>query len=675
MIVSWDWLQEYVSLSMPQAELENRLAMAGLNHEESWTVGTDVAIDLEVTSNRPDCLGHIGVAREISVLWDQPLRIPRPKLSTSANRVADACQVTIQSPDLCPRYTARVIRGVKVGPSPDWLAKRLQTVGIAVINNVVDITNYVMLECGQPLHAFDFAKINGQQIIVREATKDEPFVAIDHKTYTLQPGMCVIADTSGPVALGGVMGGETSEVSPATTDLLIEAADFAPLAVRGAARGLRLHSPSSYRFERRVDPEGIDWASRRACQLIQEIAGGELLDGVMDVHPGPKAERAPILFRFSEIRRILGIDLDASRALQILEKLGVQFDVESTTDTQAAVIGPSWRRDLTREIDLIEEVARIHGYEQIPEDVGVPMVPSYRSDQDRLMARVRTTLAALGFSEAMTPSLATPEISDAFSPWTSAEPIRSNTPALRGADCLRRSLVPSLLAARRTNQSLANARIELFEMAKVYLPASQGLPEEPMMVALTSGDEFKAVKGVIEAVLAELAVDRPLHCRAAVDHQLLAGDASCELRLGDDLLGYLGELSPAGLKNFGLRTRATVAEFRLSTLLEASDLVPQYQPLSAYPAITQDLNFVVDESVRWSDLSSTVQAAAGELLEDVRYCDTYRDTSKDGAGKKRLILSLVLRSQQETLTGEQAEEVRNTIVAACKTKHGAVLLG
>lgn len=256
MLVSWDWLGQYVQLDMSPDELAERLMMAGLNHEATLPHGRDLAINLEVTSNRPDCLGHIGVAREVAVLWKRPLQLPKAEPRAGFSRVDELAQVRIDCPQLCPRYTARVLRGVRVKSSPGWLVDRLATIGIPAINNVVDITNYVLMECGQPLHAFDLAQLEGRQIIVREARAGEPFLAINHKTYTLEPGMCVIADAQRAVALGGVMGGAQSEVSAATTDVLIEAAEFDPLSIRNTARRLSLHSDSSYRFECGWIPRG-----------------------------------------------------------------------------------------------------------------------------------------------------------------------------------------------------------------------------------------------------------------------------------------------------------------------------------------------------------------------------------------------------------------------------------
>jgi phenylalanyl-tRNA synthetase beta chain len=566
---------------------------------------------------------------------------------------------------------ARVIRGVKVGPSPAWLRRRLETLGITPISNLVDVTNYVMMECSQPLHAFDYQKIRGQQIIVRSAAAGEKFEAIDHHTYELQPGMCVIADAQRPVAIGGVMGGADSEVSGSTRDVLVEAADFAPLAIRTTARALRLHSPSSYRFERGVDPDGTDWASRRACQLIVELAGGELADGAVDMRVESPARRDPIVLRFSQLPRVLGIEVPAVRVLEILRDLGLETVAEDAQ--RATLVSPSWRRDLTREIDLIEEVARIHGYDAIPEDVGVPMVPSQRQPQHRVLAMVRGVLTARGFSEALTVSVVDERLSDCFSPWTDAPPIRASAPILRGADCLRRSLVPSLLEARRVNESLANDPIELFETAKVYLSTRHGLPDEPWMLAMTSGEEFRTVKGVIETMLESLHVHEPLSIEP-LESDFLEPQQSGWMLLGAERLGLIGPVNPPARKQLGLRRPTVIAELRLGMLVELSQLVPQYQPLSPYPAIQYDFNFVVDERIQWAQLEATVRQAGGEVLEAVKYQETYRDEERDGAGRKRLLLSVRLRSNERTLTGQEAEQVREAIIGACQRELQARLL-
>jgi phenylalanyl-tRNA synthetase beta chain len=671
MIVSWNWLQDYVALDMDPAELAHRLAMAGLNHESTERVGQDLAIDLEVTSNRPDCLGHLGIAREVSVLWSRPLRVPDPQPPTGGPEVGQITKVSIACPDLCLRYTARVIRGVKIGPSPAWLASRLHSIGMAVINNVVDVSNYVMMECGQPLHVFDLRRLQGPEIIVREALPKEQFPAIDHRLYPLDPGMCVIADAQRAVALGGVMGGSESEVSETTTDLLIEAAEFSPLSIRTTARKLGLHSPSSYRFERGVDPVGVEWASRRCCQLIVELAGGQLAPGVLDVG-APTTRRPPITLRLSQLPRVLGIEISGEEVERILTALGNERT--SRTRDSLEFVPPSWRRDLTREIDLIEEVARIHGYDQIPEDVGVPMAPSHRTHEDRVLERVRQAMTAAGFDEALTASVVPRPWCDALSPWSSAPPLTANTPMLKGADTLRMSLIPSLLEARRLNESVANDPIELFESARIYLAQPDGSPREQWTLAATSGGGFHAVKGVVETVLEILHVATPLSV-AASSLPLLEPDRQGRLELKDRLLGYLGEVSAHGLKQFGLRSPTTVLELDLGVLAAVAELVPQQRTLSDFPAIARDLNLIVDESVLWADLSSTIRAAAGPLLEALQFQEVYRDPQKDGAEKKRLLFSITLRSPDRTLTSEEADQTRDHVVSACRDKHQAVLLG
>jgi phenylalanyl-tRNA synthetase beta chain len=676
-------------------EFERRLMMAGLNHEGTEEVAGDLAVDLEITSNRPDCLGHIGIARETAVLFGSELTIPAAAVKEGKTPVDKLVKVRIDCPDLCLRYTARVIRGVKIGPSPKWMTRRLETVGITAINNVVDISNYVLMECGQPLHTFDFGKLKGGEIIVRRPVPGETIEAIDHKTYTLGPEMCMICDAKDPVAVGGVMGGAQTEITDATRDVLIEAAEFDPVSIRNTARQLNLHSDSSYRFERRIDPEGLDWASRRCCELILELAGGELAAGVVDVGQQPP-KREPITLRFSQLKRILGIDVPPERVREILAALGNeevasgQWSVASESQisnlksqipnpqslipnpSSLTVVPPSWRRDLTREIDLIEEVARIHGYETIPEDVGVPMVPSARRREDRVLEKIRRVLTAAGFDEAMTLSVVDERTSAAMSPWTDAEPLRSQMPVIRGADCLRRSLVPSLLSVRRTNEALANAEIELFEIAKIYLPEPDGLPREELMLSITSGREYPVVRGVIEAILSELKIAAPLEA-GDTDLAVLDPAAACCLRFRNESFGYLGRLASPALNQFDLRSLTIVAEVRLAPLIEAADLVPRYVSQSPYPAVARDLNLVVNESIRWADVAEAARSAGGPCFESLEYRDTYRDAQRLGGDKKSLLFSISLRSAEGTLTGQQADEVRDRVVATCRERFGAEL--
>ncbi|NQU25327.1 MAG: phenylalanine--tRNA ligase subunit beta [Candidatus Nealsonbacteria bacterium] len=675
MIVSWNWLKQYVPLDMPLEELERRLMMSGLNHEGTEEVGGDLAVDLEVTSNRPDCLGHIGVAREVAVLWGSELTIPAAEPAEGKTPVDELVKVRIDCPDLCRRYTARVVRGVKIGPSPRWMQRRLETLGLTPINNVVDISNYVLMECGQPLHTFDFGKLTGAEIIVRRPHPGETIEAIDHHTYKLSADMCMIADARDSVAIGGVMGGAQTEISAGTADVLIEGAEFAPLSIRNTSRALNLHSDSSYRFERRIDSENIDWASRRCCELILELAGGELAAGVVDVGE-PIAEREPIVLRHPQVQRVLGIDVPVERVREILVALGSD-ETESAAKT-VTVVPPSWRGDLTREIDLIEEVARIHGYDQIPEDVGVPMVASVRTKEDRVVAKVRHALTAMGFDEAITSSVVDARAAEATSPWTDAEPLQSRTAVLRGADRLRTSLVPSLLAVRRTNEALANADIELFEIAKVYLPRGKKLPDEQLMLCITSGRDYRSVKGAIEAIIDVL--NRQAEVTALpFDGDLLDPGESCGMQLGavtssdTETFGYVGQVAEGGLEQFDLRSATTVAEVKLLPLVAAAELIPQHVGQPSYPAVTRDLNLVVDDAIRYADVAATVRQQCGDYFEDLQYLDTYRDAERLGPDRKSLLLTIVLRSAQGTMTNRQADEIRDRIVSACGERHGAEL--
>ena len=682
MIVSWNWLNEYVDLKMSHDDLVDRLTMSGLNHEGTEPMGDDQAIDLEVTSNRADCLGHIGVAREVAALYETALNIPDPQPKTSSEKITDHCSVEMTSPETCFRYTARLIKGVKIGPSPDWMQRRLESLEIGIVNNVVDATNYVMFECGQPLHAFDFAKINGGKIIVRNADPEEKFTALDHREYELDPSMCVIADAKDAVALGGVMGGEDSEVSDSTTDVLIEAAYFEQLAIRNAARKLKLHSPSSFRFERNVDSAQLDWASRRVCELILESAGGELLDGVIDVGE-PSITPEPVTLRYAQLKRLLGIEIPRAFVGPTLEKLGLV--ILSSDDESVTATPPSWRKDLTREADLVEEVGRIYGFDKIPDDVNVPMAASYRPKADRTIDKIRGVLTAAGFDEAVTPSLIPQPWSDAFSPWTDAAPMVSSQPMLGvleeysknigAVNLLRRSLVPSLIEAARINEYRSNLDVNLFETAKVYLPKGENeIPDQPAKLGLVSRRDFFAVKGVIETLIHTLDPTVRLSV-AGCNFDALDASQSAELLIDKKRLGWIGQVSKSAGKKFGLRSNAIVAELDLAVLEELAVMIPVYVETSSFPTVSRDFNFIVDNAIRWSELESTVRSVCGELLESIEYRETFRDEKKDGPDKKRLLLSVVLRSSTATLTGGEADDVCKSIIDSCQSNHAAALVG
>ncbi len=714
MKVSWEWLREYVALDVsPEAFLE-RLTMAGLNIETQTQVGDDRAIDIEVTSNRPDCLGHIGIAREASVLFGKPLKVPdaQPKstsFKTSAAKTSEVTSVVNECPDLCPQYTARVIRGVKIGPSPAWLRKRLATIGLPSINNVADVTNYVLMECGQPLHAFDFDRLHGKRIIVQRAKAGEKLIAINQKTYELQPGMCVIADADRPVGLGGVMGGLETEIGPTAKNVLIEAANFAPVSVRGTARKLILHSDASYRFERGVDVAQLDWASRRCCQLILELAGGELLDEPVFAGVPIEASRPRIKLRFGRISQILGIDVPADDAVRILTSLGVEpqtgregeapaeplpsMSTQKTarqeprppiapnpsTGSQPSAescefIPPTWRRDLTREIDLIEEVARIHGYDKIPQDVPVPLAVSAKSLRDRVGESIRSVLTSAGFSEAVTVSFVSEAMSDLFRPRGPLPKLAIEHSSFKRENVLRQSLVPSLLQSRQVNQRQGNFNAELFEIARVYLHADHKASEgdgEPLLLSLVTGRPFIEVKGIVDAVAHRLCRTATVTVKPAQIAEFVPGRGA-EVYLNGTLWGWLGELNRSVTDAVDLKDAVTVAELDVSLLERNAELVAEFKPLAQFPAIDRDLNFVLDEAVTWESLESIVSSAAGPLLDHIGFAGQYRGKQID-ADKKSYVVTLSYRSPDRTLTADEVETCQQAVIAACGEKLGAKL--
>jgi phenylalanyl-tRNA synthetase beta chain len=640
----------------------------------------------------------LGVAREIGVLFDRPIQVPVAAPQASGPAIADWASVQIESPEHCPRYTARLIRGVKIGPSPGWLQELLANASgnpaeFKSINNVADITNFVMKECGQPLHAFDFDLLAGQAIHVRAAREGEELQAIDHKTYTLQAGMCVIADAQQPIALAGIMGGAATEISDRTVNVLIEAAEFAPGSIRQTSRRLKLASDSSYRFERGVDPWAVDWASRRCCELILELCGGQLCSGVIDVG-GPPSSPPPIAFRLDQVARVLGIEIPAQTVERILVALGIDLSRRSSTGSAAGVDSgpvpvrwmaapPSWRRDLSREIDLIEEVARIHGYDQIPEDHPVPMAVSATTKFDVTCQRIRHVLTAAGLSEALSPSLVPSVLSDLYSPWTQSPSLTTLQPMLGvldtkfwntagPVDCARRSLIPSLLELRRLNEFRHHLPVELFEIAKVYLPGDR-FPTEPTLLGFCSGRSLLETKSVLTALFAAIDHDLRPSVTETVDPFFLPGRA-LQYRIGQTVVGLLGEISRSTQRKLKLKQGCVVGELFVEPLVDALQVIPQAQRQSLYPAIERDLNWIVDLPVRWAQLETAVRSAAGALLESVNYRETYIDAQRDGEGKKRILLAVTLRSLDETLTGKQADDVCRSIVARCEQELGAKLV-
>jgi phenylalanyl-tRNA synthetase beta chain len=673
MIVSWEWLHDYVALKAPLDDAVRRLTMAGLKVESQTQVGTDWAVDVEVTSNRPDCLGHLGIARELSVLFAQPLKFPDASPAESTAKTADATSVVVECPDLCPQYSARVIRGAKVGPSPAWLVRRLQAIGQPSINNIVDATNYVLMECGQPLHAFDLDRLRGRRIVVRRPKPGEKIIAINQKTYDLGPDMCVIADAERPVGIGGVMGGLETEIGPTARNVLIEAANFTPLPLRNTARKLSLFSDASYRFERGIDPLQLDWAGLRVCRLILELAGGELLaDPVFAGTPLP-GKRPPITLRFAQIPRVLGIEIPRSESVQILSALGNQPD-GPVPDEAARFIPPSWRRDLTREIDLIEEVARIHGYDAIPQNVEVPLRPSHRSLRDRVTDQVRFVFTAAGFYEAVTMAFSSDAECDLFQPRGDLPRLRVEHSSRKQENLLRQSLIPGLLISRQLNERHGTFDANLFEIAKVYLKTDFAEPEsrrEPPMIGFVTARPFGEAKGIVEAVAHRIVPKSSVIVKPSAVRQFAPGRGA-DVYLNGTLWGWLGELDRSVTEAIDLKDALTVGELDLTLLETSAELVPQSVPLAQFPAIDRDLNFVVDEAVTWEDLESVVSAAAGPLLERVGFGGQYRGKQIE-AEKKSYLVTLSYRAPDRTLTADEIDGWQKKVIDACGSRLGARL--
>jgi phenylalanyl-tRNA synthetase beta chain len=672
MIVSWDWLQEYVNLEESSDVVADRLMMSGLNLEGMKTVGDDLAVDLEVTSNRPDCLGHIGVAREAAVLFDTELKIPAAQPAESSQTAESLTSVAIECEDLCPRYSARIIKGVKVGPSPEWLKKRLATLGVESINNIVDATNYVLFECAQPLHAFDFDELYLGKIVVRRAKKGEKIQGIDHKEYNLTEDMCIIADADDPVAIAGVMGGSETEITGNTTNVLIEVAEFSVRSVRRTARALNLHSDSSYRFERGIDAHRMDWASRRCCDLIIELAGGELMEGAVVAGQPAPPEPDPITLRFNQLERILGVSIEAEEAESILNSLGMETVGKRTTES-ADFLAPTWRRrDVTREADLIEEVARIHGYDKIPEDAIVPLTVSQRTLRDNVIGRVADALTANGFYESITMSFVDEKLVTLFAPRKTETVLSVDHSTRRLENILRQSLIPSLLVARRENERHNNFNVRLFEIAAVFLTPNPGEPNsEPKMISLVTGQSFGEVKGILQSLACRVNPTNKISVKPSTVSQFVDGRGA-EVYLNNKFWGWFGELDREFTDPLDLRDACVVAEVELEVLEETADLRPQFEELARFPTVTRDLNFVIDEAVQWADLETVVAASAGEMFESISFSGQYRGKQLP-SDKKSYLVTVNYQSTDRTLTNQEVEEAQQVIIKACEEKLGAQL--
>jgi phenylalanyl-tRNA synthetase beta chain len=699
MRVPLDWLREYVDLPEPIEVLVERLPMLGLGVEGVEAAGAGEAVlDLEIASNRPDLLSLIGIARELAAWGRRAVRLPEDRLPEHDPPAAQVAAVEVVDPDLCWRYVAHVITDVRVGPSPAPLAARLEAAGLRPINNVVDATNYVMLEWGQPLHAFDLTRLAEGRIVVRRAREGETLVTLDGVERRLDPQVLVIADAARPVALAGIMGGAQTEIAAETTAVLLEAASFAPASVRRTGRRLGLRTEASARFERGIDPELTPRAARRAARLIADLSGGRVLRGAVDVYPAP-APRPAIRLRLARIRRLLGTDVPPEEVVEILTRLGLEVTAATpgAADAGAVVVAvpPVGRRDLEREEDLIEEVARHHGYDRIPETMPVEaLAQGRRSPRLEAEAAARDVLIRAGLTEALTVSLIHPRLVERLGvapddPWRQLVPIEN--PLVADHTHLRSCLLPGLLEAARVNVSRGQPAVHLFEIGRVFrraaAPAGASIEERRALALLLWGrwmvgtwevsraDQaatFYHLMGVLEALVREMRAGRL--AVSAGGPAWLHPYRAARLALDGTALGVAGELHPEVAGRYELPGRTYVAELELDALLDRAVLQPQFVAPPRYPAVRRDVAIVAPATLPHAAVEEALRAIVGEWLEAVELFDVYTGPPLS-AGTRNLAYALTLRAPDRTLTGEEVEEVMRRLAAALPTRLPVTLRG
>ena len=641
--------------------------------------GSDVVYDLEITPNRPDLNSVIGIAREISALTGNPLKLPALPDSQDAAAATPFVSIRLEDAELCPRYLARLVRGVKVGPSPDWLKSTLEKVGIRSISNVVDVTNYVMLEIGHPLHAFDYHLIakgsdGAPTIVVRRAAEGEKFTTLDGQARTLTNQMLLIADEQKGIALAGIMGGQNSEISDKTVDVLIESAYFNPTNIRRTSKALGLRSESSYRFERGCDPNlGLEFASRRAAGLIAQLAGGQIAAGAVDAYPRPVGEKL-ISLRHRKVSELLGMDLSAAQNVNYLRRLGLRIAVENG-DEYCEVEAPTFRVDLKREIDLIEEIARMHGVENIPSTPPRGAIGSNEFDavQDEI-TEARRILTGLGLNEAQGQTL----ISDVEFQLPGVDWVPLANPLSSDMNALRPGLLPGLLHALRHNVARKNESVALFEIGRVFT-MNNGQPREERRVAIAltglrnatfwSGEERDTkfdifdLKGLLEEFLEQFGMRGLSYTRRAESTALCL--ESAVVQLGKNPVGELGQLLPTLAKQFDLRDATLLAELNLDLLLARRNTSKTLKALPAFPAIRRDVAMLVPEETTHESILSAVKQAKPQNLEAVELFDVFRGKNVP-AGRKSMAYSFTYRSADKTLTDAEVNAAHEKVVEQFK---------
>ena len=696
MKVLYNLLKEFVDVKAPAADLRARLSLCGIAVDSVEESAAGPVLDAEITANRPDCLGHLGIARETVAIYRLPLKPVQPKLKEAAEKAADATRVEIEAPELCGRFTARVLRGVKVQPSPDWLRQRLEAIDQKSINNVVDITNYVMFELGHPLHAFDLDKLNERRIVVRRARAGEKIRTLDGIERKLEKDMCVVADATRAVGIGGVMGGAETEIGFSTRNILIECAWFDPISVRRTAKALGLRTEASYRFERGADPEMAELASRRAAELIQQLGGGEILAGVVDVYPHPEPARKIELAR-KELLRVMGADVPDRDIEDILGALGFHpVRVDTNRGSAGSIMAawecrqPSWRRDVTRGVDLVEEIARHYGYDKFPSRLPPAKVPAHRLPHSEAQDRLIERIVALGYQEIVEIPIVNAERNELFRAENLLPAVIAN-PLAEDASVMRSTGVVSMVGALEWNLNHGQRNLRLFEIGKTYelrdgepvetpvlTIGATGLAREKTIYEAAREYGFADLKGDLDG-LGELA--------GGFDWQTggpawLAGARAGQISLAygyghGGSLGAAGQIARRLADQLKFRQEVYVAELRLEPLLagiEAARAAVRFKPLPRYPAVERDFSLVLADGITFAQVAETIRALGIAELQSIEAADLFRG-GQILAGKYSLMIRVTFQSAQATLTEAQLADFSSRIVAALEQKLGATLRG
>ena len=639
----------------------------------------DHVVDFEITPNRPDCLSVIGLAREASATFKTPLRLHQPVVKGGGPGVlTELLDVETPDPELCARYTGRMVRNVKIAPSPKWMRERLRAMGVRPINNIVDITNYVMLEYGQPMHAFDYRYVKGGKIVVRRAREGEELTTLDGNVRKLTPNMLVIADETRAVGLAGIMGGENSEIVDDTADVVFESANFDGTCIRKAALSLGMRTEASAKFEKGLDPLNTLPAVNRACELVELLGAGEVVDGVIDVlnHvPQPRT----ITMDPARVNALLGTDIHPADMYCYLERVEIHTEKRDFPNGPAQVSIPSWRSDVEGIADLAEEVARLHGYNNIPATLmrGETTRGGYTPAQ-QAERRLGAVCRACGYSEIITYSFISPSCYDKIR-WAPGEPLRQSlrilNPLGEDTSIMRTTTLPSMLEVLARNVNYRNRAARLYEVGKIYLPGGPGgLANEPRMLTLGAYGEdmdFFVVKGAVEALLKELRVKDVTFEAYGEDPSYHPGRCAA-VRAGEDWLGVVGQIHPLTAAAYGVEEDLYCAELSFDTLLAHQGPGVEYAPLPRFPAAARDIAVVCREEITVGALEACIRRAGGKLLREAALFDIYRGRGV-AAGSKSVAFSLTLRADDRSITAGEADEEVKTILAALETELGAVL--